>query len=88
MFCCCCCYCYLEPELILISCGFDAGDGDFIRGYDVSLACYAHMTRQLMGMTNGKVALALEGGSYNETKLGNILYGQVILEGSFFNDST
>ena len=45
-----------------MSCGFDAGDGDFIGGYEVSPACYAHMTRLLMGVAKGKLVLALEGG--------------------------
>ena len=36
-----------------------------------------------MGVANGKVVLASERGSYNETELGNIPYLQVIFEGSF-----
>lgn len=49
---------------MLVSCGFDAGEGDFMGGYHVTPACYAHMTRQLMGVSEGKVVLALEGGMY------------------------
>ena len=71
--------------MILVSCGFDAGEGDFIGGYIVTPTCFAQMTQQLMGVANGKVVLALEGGAYNETELGNILYGQGIFERSVFH---
>ena len=47
-----------------MSCGFDAGEGDFIGGYIVTPTCFAHITWQLMGVANEKVVLALEGGSY------------------------
>ncbi|XP_066914115.1 uncharacterized protein [Clytia hemisphaerica] len=53
-----------EPELILISAGFDAGVGDPLGGCKVTPYGYAEMTKRLMKFANGKVALALEGG-YN-----------------------
>ena len=51
-----------NPELVLVSCGFDAGEGDHLGGYHVTPAGYAHMTRLLMGVAQGKLVLALEGG--------------------------
>ncbi len=45
-----------------MSCGFDAGEGDQLGGYHVTPACYAHMTHLLMGVAQGKLVLALEGG--------------------------
>jgi len=55
------------PDLVLVSCGFDAARGDPLGGYDVTPECYAMMTRMLMtGLPSarGRVVLALEGG-YN-----------------------
>ena len=81
-----------EPDLILVSAGFNATDGHppTLGGYSLSPKCkfnelngwvqitlpglaisliipslsigYAHMTRMLMGVGNGRVAMALEGG--------------------------
>lgn len=53
-----------NPELVIVSCGFDAALGDPIGHYDVTPAGYAHMTHLLMGLAGGRVVLALEGG-YN-----------------------
>lgn len=40
-----------------MSCGFDAAAGHPapLGGYNVSAACFAHMTRDLMQLANGKV---------------------------------
>lgn len=51
-----------DPELVLVSAGFDAAIGDPIGEYNVSSECYAHMTHLLMGLAKGKVLLCLEGG--------------------------
>ncbi|KAI5635197.1 histone deacetylase domain-containing protein [Phthorimaea operculella] len=53
-----------DPEIVLVSCGFDAANGHPapLGGYNVSAACFAHMTRDLMQLANGKVVLSLEGG--------------------------
>lgn len=42
---------------MLVSCGFDAAAGHPapLGGYNVSAACFAHMTRDLMQLANGKV---------------------------------
>ncbi|KAK4171349.1 putative histone deacetylase A [Triangularia setosa] len=53
-----------NPDLVIISAGFDAADGDELGACFVSPACYAHMTHMLMSLAGGKVAVCLEGG-YN-----------------------
>ena len=37
-----------QPELILVSCGFDAARGDPLGEYDVSINTYSYMTAQLL----------------------------------------
>jgi len=53
-----------DPDLVIISAGFDAAEGDVLGGCHVSPACYAHMTHMLMRIARGKMAVCLEGG-YN-----------------------
>ncbi|KAH8590191.1 histone deacetylase [Bisporella sp. PMI_857] len=53
-----------DPDLVIISAGFDAAAGDELGGCYVTPACYAHMTHMLMSLAEGKVAVCLEGG-YN-----------------------
>ncbi|KAL8381002.1 hypothetical protein RB595_005345 [Gaeumannomyces hyphopodioides] len=53
-----------DPDLVIISSGFDAAAGDQLGGCFVSPECYAHMTHMLMSLAGGKVAVCLEGG-YN-----------------------
>ena len=53
-----------DPELVIISCGFDAAEGDPLGGQHVTPPCYAHLTRELMTLAGGRVVVALEGG-YN-----------------------
>ncbi|KAJ3085132.1 hypothetical protein HK102_000288, partial [Quaeritorhiza haematococci] len=53
-----------DPDLVIVSAGFDAARGDELGQCDVTPECYAHMTHMLMELANGKVVLALEGG-YN-----------------------
>ncbi|OQV19897.1 Histone deacetylase 6 [Hypsibius exemplaris] len=50
------------PELVLVSCGFDAALGDPLGGCCVTEVGYGIMTRMLMTLAGGKVVLALEGG--------------------------
>ncbi|CAN8103481.1 unnamed protein product [Discula destructiva] len=59
-----------DPDLVIISAGFDAADGDELGGCFVTPGCYAHMTHMLMSLANGKVAVCLEGG-YNLTAISN-----------------
>ncbi|PSN68434.1 putative histone deacetylase [Corynespora cassiicola Philippines] len=53
-----------DPDLVIISAGFDAAEGDILGGCHVTPACYAHMTHMLMRLAKGKIAVCLEGG-YN-----------------------
>ena len=53
-----------NPDLVVISAGFDAAAGDELGGCFVTPECYSHMTHMLMSLAGGKVAVCLEGG-YN-----------------------
>ncbi|KAL9086217.1 MAG: hypothetical protein Q9159_004282 [Coniocarpon cinnabarinum] len=53
-----------DPDLVMISAGFDAAAGDPLGMCFVSPAGYGHMTHMLMQLANGKVVACLEGG-YN-----------------------
>ncbi|XP_020290831.1 histone deacetylase 6 isoform X2 [Pseudomyrmex gracilis] len=53
-----------NPELVLISAGFDACVGDPLGGCLVSPEIYAHLTHWLSSLANGRIILSLEGG-YN-----------------------
>jgi histone deacetylase 6 len=53
-----------NPDLVIISAGFDAAVGDPIGENEVTPAGYAHMTHMLMSLAGGKVVACLEGG-YN-----------------------
>ena len=53
-----------DPDLILISAGFDAARGDPLGFCKVSPEMYGHMVQQLRSLAGGRVIVALEGG-YN-----------------------
>ena len=53
-----------NPDLIMISCGFDAHKLDDIGKLEYSSELYGWMTRQLVKVANGKIVSTLEGG-YN-----------------------
>ncbi|AQZ14349.1 HDA1 (YNL021W) [Zygosaccharomyces parabailii] len=53
-----------RPDLVIISSGFDAADGDTIGQCHVSPSCYGHMTHMLKSLARGNLCVALEGG-YN-----------------------
>ncbi|XP_014318481.1 histone deacetylase 6 isoform X1 [Myotis lucifugus] len=53
-----------NPELVLVSAGFDAAWGDPLGGCHLSPEGYAHLTHLLMGLASGRIILILEGG-YN-----------------------
>ena len=59
-----------NPDLVVISAGFDAADGDELGGCFVTPPCYAHMTHMLMSLADGRVAVCLEGG-YNLRAISN-----------------
>ncbi|EGO01316.1 hypothetical protein SERLA73DRAFT_72261 [Serpula lacrymans var. lacrymans S7.3] len=50
------------PELVIISAGFDAVEGDPLGECRVTPIGYAHMTHMLSGLAGGKLIVALEGG--------------------------
>ena len=51
-----------NPDLVLVSAGFDAARGDPLGMCELSPAAYGHMLHSLMGLAQGKVVVALEGG--------------------------
>jgi len=51
-----------NPQLVLVSAGFDAAKGDPLGGYRLSPAMYGHMTQGLLGLAGGRVVVCLEGG--------------------------
>lgn len=53
-----------DPDLVIISAGFDAAAGDELGECFVTPAGYSHMTYMLMQLAKGKVVACLEGG-YN-----------------------
>lgn len=53
------------PQLVLISAGYDAAEGDPLGGMLLKPPAYAEMTSQLMKFAEGRVVVALEGG-YNQ----------------------
>ncbi|RWS29799.1 histone deacetylase hda2-like protein [Leptotrombidium deliense] len=53
-----------NPELVLVSSGFDAAERDPLGGYNLSPLVYGHFTHLLSSLANGKMIVALEGG-YN-----------------------
>ncbi|XP_063863444.1 histone deacetylase 6-like isoform X3 [Scylla paramamosain] len=57
-----------NPQLVLVSAGFDAAVGDPLGGYNVTPECYGHMTKFLTSVGDGRVIVALEGG-YNLTSI-------------------
>ena len=57
-----------EPELVLVSCGFDAAAGDLLGGMRLSAAGYAALTERVLSL-GGRAVLALEGG-YNLEAIG------------------
>ncbi|XP_067008201.1 histone deacetylase 6 isoform X1 [Anabrus simplex] len=61
--------CYqFDPELVLVSAGFDAAVGDPLGGLRLTPEVYSHMTHWLSALANGKIVLSLEGG-YNLTSI-------------------
>lgn len=53
-----------KPDLVIISSGFDAADGDTIGQCHVTPSCYGHMTHMLKSLARGNLCVVLEGG-YN-----------------------
>jgi hypothetical protein len=51
-----------NPQLVLISAGFDAALGDPLGGQAITPAGYGALTQDLLELAGGKVVLVLEGG--------------------------
>mmetsp|Transcript_1879 Transcript_1879/g.2814 ORF Transcript_1879/g.2814 Transcript_1879/m.2814 type:complete len:575 (-) Transcript_1879:1927-3651(-) len=51
-----------NPDLVIVSAGFDAAEGDPLGMCGVTPAGYGIMLHQLLTLANGRVAVALEGG--------------------------
>ncbi|XP_023236430.1 histone deacetylase 6-like [Centruroides sculpturatus] len=49
-----------NPELILVSAGFDSAEGDPLGGCEISPECYGHMVHLLKTLAEGKLIVALE----------------------------
>lgn len=61
-----------NPELVLVSAGFDACVGDPIGFYKVSPEAYGYFTHWLSSLANGKIILCLEGG-YNVNSISHAM---------------
>ena len=57
-----------EPELVIISAGYDAREGDPLGQYHVSDNMFGYMTSQLRTLASGKTVMLMEGG-YNPANL-------------------
>ena len=51
-----------DPQLVLVSAGFDAAHGDPLGGCHVTPYAYGQMAHQLRGLAGGRMVVALEGG--------------------------
>ncbi|XP_058080982.1 histone deacetylase 5-like [Magnolia sinica] len=71
-----------NPDMILISGGFDAAIGDPLGGCRVSPYGYSVMMKKLMEFARGRIVMALEGG-YNLMSLANSVLAcvEVLLDG-------
>lgn len=59
-----------NPDLVLVSAGFDAAINDPIGHFKLSPKVYGHLTHHLMSLARGRVVMALEGG-YNLITIAN-----------------
>lgn len=61
-----------NPELVLVSAGFDAAIADPIGKYDVSPEAYGYFTHWLSSLASGRIILCLEGG-YNVNSISHAM---------------
>lgn len=61
-----------DPELVLVSAGFDAVVGDPLGHYNLTPEVYGYFTHWLSALANGKVILCLEGG-YNVNSISHAM---------------
>ncbi|KAJ3673101.1 hypothetical protein LUZ60_006475 [Juncus effusus] len=69
-----------EPDVILVSAGFDAASGDPLGGCCITPQGYARLLQKLKKFANGKIVMVLEGG-YNLKSIANsvLACAQVLL---------
>lgn len=63
-----------NPDLVIVSAGFDAADGDIIGQCHVTPAGYGQLTHMLKAIARGKLTVILEGG-YNLDSISNSALG-------------
>lgn len=61
-----------NPELVIVSAGFDAAIGDPIGHYNVTPEAYGYFTHWLSTLANGRIILCLEGG-YNVNSISHAM---------------
>ncbi|XP_055609867.1 histone deacetylase 6 isoform X2 [Uranotaenia lowii] len=61
-----------DPELVLVSAGFDAAVGDPLGGCKVTPEAYGYFTHWLSALANGRIILCLEGG-YNVNSISHAM---------------
>lgn len=61
-----------NPELVLVSAGFDAAIGDPLGGCKVTPEAYGHFTHWLLSLANGRIVICLEGG-YNVNSISHAM---------------
>jgi histone deacetylase 6 len=61
-----------NPQLVIVSAGFDAAIGDQLGGCKVTPEAYGHFTQWLSTLANGKIILVLEGG-YNVNSISHAM---------------
>jgi acetoin utilization deacetylase AcuC-like enzyme len=78
-----------DPQLVVVSCGFDAAAGDLLGGMRLSTEGYAALTERVLSLAGGRAVLALEGG-YNLDAIGaaaaacgRVLLGEPASRGAF-----
>uniref|UniRef100_A0A2P2KBC5 Histone deacetylase domain-containing protein n=1 Tax=Rhizophora mucronata TaxID=61149 RepID=A0A2P2KBC5_RHIMU len=78
-----------DPDLIIVSAGFDAAVGDPLGGCWVTPYGYSVMLKKLMDFAQGKIVLSLEGG-YNLGSIANSFLAcmEVLLEGNYISGSS
>ncbi len=53
---------FVQFSFCVVSCGFDAAEGDPLGGYHLSPSVFAHMTFLLKSLAGGRLLMVLEGG--------------------------
>ncbi|CAL0307183.1 unnamed protein product [Lupinus luteus] len=78
-----------NPDIIIVSAGFDAAVGDPLGGCRITPFGYSVLLEKLMNFAEGRIALVLEGG-YNLDSIANSMHAcvEVLLEGKPVTESS